>query len=236
MEHSLFKCNCCDKAFKSEKALRAHKAYKKPSGLSRQKFSCIKCKKEFGINNRRVHESKCFDLADSPTWNKGKTKQSHPELAEQLAAGGKGFAKRLEAGAVHPLATYWQTPEKRKEKSEWRKQLHKDNPEAHPNRRLAGNRSKMSYPERLVFDLLTEHGIEFDHNKKLDKYFPDFVIGKQIIEVDGAAWHNAEYDEQRDARLAELGYKVERFVVGRNKDLVRRVTKFLTDANLIIAV
>ena len=98
----------------------------------------------------------------------------------------------------------------KKAKSEWRKQLHKDNPEAHPNRRLAGNRSKMSYPEQVAFDYLTRTGVQFEHQKCVLKYFPDFVLGGVIIEIDGSYWHDKEKDALRDQELKDAGYIVHR--------------------------
>lgn len=224
MEHSLFKCPCCDRTFKSEKAIRAHKArVAKPQA----RFSCIKCHKNFTVNNQKSHEASCFDLETGAIWNKGLTADANPKIADKIKAGGRAAGKAMLESGNFRLVAYWQQPENRKKKSEWRKKLHQENPETHPNRRVAGNRSKMTYPEKLVFDLLTEHKIDFLHNKKVDRYFPDFTIGKQIIEIDGETWHDAEADAIRDARLIELGYKVERFVVGKNKDLVERVKTFL---------
>jgi very-short-patch-repair endonuclease len=127
---------------------------------------------------------------------------------------------------------YWQDEKNRKKKSEWRKQLHKDYPETHPNRRLAGNRNRMSFPERLVFDYLTELNIKFDHQKKVEGFYPDFVIGQLIIEVDGERWHCRKKDNDRDQVLTEAGFRVVRFPVGKQKDLIKRVDEFLTKEKL----
>lgn len=69
----------------------------------------------------------------------------------------------------------------------------------------------MTYPERLVYDWLTQKGVEFKHQEQVDKYFVDFLIGKTIIEVDGEYWHDATRDAERDEVLASLGYNVKRF-------------------------
>lgn len=82
-------------------------------------------------------------------------------------------------------------------------------PSSHPNRRCAG--IKMSYPERLVFDVLTNARIVFEHNPRVLRFYPDFVLGKTIIEIDGERWHNPEKDAKRDALLMEAGYRVLRF-------------------------
>ena len=98
----------------------------------------------------------------------------------------------------------------RKAKSEWRKQYHLDNPEAHPNRKLAGNRSKMSYPEKIAYDWLSKNNINFVHQQKIGSYYPDFVVGNTIIEIDGEHWHNEELDAKKDLFFAEKGFIVVR--------------------------
>jgi very-short-patch-repair endonuclease len=124
-----------------------------------------------------------------------------------------------------PSKTIW-TDDMRKAKSEWRKQLHKDFPEMHPNRRLAGNRKKMSYPEQVAYDYLTQYNIVFEHNKKIDKYYPDFVIGNIVIEIDGAQWHDKEKDKIRDAILIAQGYKV--FRIDSKENIEERIKEILS--------
>lgn len=138
-------------------------------------------------------------MAGKTPWNKGLTKDD-----DRVA---KYAATLSVVKTGKPSKTVW-TEEMRKAKSEWRKQLHRDHPEMHPNRKLAGNRNRMSYPERVAFDYLTRMGIEFEHQKQVDKYFPDFIVGKVIVEVDGERWHDAEKDKQRDAVLESYGYSV----------------------------
>jgi very-short-patch-repair endonuclease len=87
----------------------------------------------------------------------------------------------------------------------------KENPDNHPNRKLASNRLNMSFPERLVFDYLKSKGIQFEHNKYVKPYWLDFCIGKIIIEVDGKRWHDFKKDAVRDKDLESKGYKVFRF-------------------------
>lgn len=104
-------------------------------------------------------------------------------------------------------------------------ELFKRRPELHPNRKVANNRKVMSYPEKLVFDLLTSLNIKFEHNKKALKYFIDFYLTDYNIgiEVDGERWHNAEYDEKRDAEISTIGIKILRFKakeVNKNSSVV----------------
>lgn len=101
----------------------------------------------------------------------------------------------------------WSEESRVKQRENMLKRIAKD-PMNHPNRRLAGNRKKMTFPEKLVFDTLTEANIPFEHNRRIDRYYPDFTIGTKILEVDGERWHNSETDATRDSRLLELGYQV----------------------------
>jgi very-short-patch-repair endonuclease len=174
-------------------------------------LKCQYCAKECkNKNSNSNHERLCrknpnkqisnFTHCKEP-WNKGLTKDDL-----RVAAHAKQVSDTL---LGRPSTTVW-TDEMRKAKSEWRKKLHKEHPETHPNRRLAGNRNKISYPERVAFDYLKSLGVEFEHQKQVGKYFPDFVIGNVIIEIDGEHWHNKEKDAARDKELEELGYKIYR--------------------------
>jgi very-short-patch-repair endonuclease len=95
-----------------------------------------------------------------------------------------------------------------------------DDPNNHPNRKVCNNRKRMTYPERLVYDYLTEKKIPFKHNDYIKPYWPDFRIGKKIIEVDGEYWHDADKDKLRDENLNKMGYTVYRFKAKEiNKDV-----------------
>ena len=95
----------------------------------------------------------------------------------------------------------------------------------HPNRKLANNRSRMSYPEKVAYDHLTSSGIEFQHQFQIDKFFPDFVIGNKIIEIDGAKWHDAEKDKARDKILTDLGYTVYR--IDSKENIISKINTIL---------
>lgn len=114
-------------------------------------------------------------------------------------------------------ASVWTEFSRAKQRANMLRRISED-PMNHPNRRLAGNRSRMSFPERVVFDELSAAGIEFQHNPKIDRFYPDFVIGKRIFEIDGSRWHNKEADAKRDSVLVALGFSVERISA---KDAVR---------------
>lgn len=185
-------------------------------------FICRHCgnhSKKPTANSLRNHERTCSEnkerkyingMTGKKAWNKGLTQKSNPELASKLCAGGKAVGKLIKEGllqTVPSLQTYW-TPERREQKSQWRIQLHKTNPETHPNRRLAGNRNKMTYPEKVAFDWLVLHKLEFEHQKKIDTFYVDFCINNVVIEIDGEHWHDADKDLARDNKLRELGYVI----------------------------
>ena len=193
-------------------------------------FVCNYCQKECkNHNSHRNHERLCkanpsrqesnFKFIKEP-WNKGLTKDDIrvAKNAEKVSQALKG----------KPSKVIW-TEEMRKAKSEWRKQLHKDHPETHPNRRLAGNRNKMTYPEKVAFEFLSKINIQFEHQKQIDKFFPDFVIDYIIIEIDGANWHNKEKDDKRDKVLSTYGYKV--FRILSSERIEERIREILLSHN-----
>jgi very-short-patch-repair endonuclease len=171
------------------------------------KFCDKECKSD---NSLRNHERTCpknenrvykNGMTGKTPWNKGLSKETDIRVAENAASVSKATKGR--PGRV------W-TEEQKKAKSEWRKELHKTNPESHPNRRLAGNRNKMSYPERVAWDWFAKNGIIAEPQKQVGKYFPDFVIGNVIIEIDGEHWHDPQKDSVRDEYLVSQGYTVYR--------------------------
>ena len=106
------------------------------------------------------------------------------------------------------------SPEKRKILSEKRSKYLKENPAAHVNSRVAGNRSKMTYPEKVAHDWFQRKKIPAIHNQRVAGFFPDFIVGKIIVEIDGERWHSSleqkERDAKRDAVLSALGYRIYR--------------------------
>lgn len=175
---------------------------------------CQYCEKTCkNANSHRNHQRLCpknptriyvSRFGNKPPWNKGLTKATDSRVianAEAVSASMKGKAPTWE----------W-TAERRKKKSEWRKKLHEENPESHPNRRLAKNKGKWTKPERLAAEWLNSHNIDYEFNKKIDIYYPDFAItGTNIlIEIDGEYWHDKDKDAVRDTRLLNLGYTVYR--------------------------
>ena len=171
---------------------------------------CQYCSKECkNANSHRNHERTCpknetrvykNGMIGKTPWNKGLDKSD-----ERVAKNAEAVSKSM----IGKTGRVW-TQEEKDAKSAWRKQYHLDNPEAHPNRKLAGNRSKISYPEQVAYDWLSKNNVEFEHQKKVGSYYPDFVIGNMIVEIDGQYWHNEEKDKKRDSFLQQNGYTVVR--------------------------
>jgi len=159
------------------------------------------------------------------SWNKGLTKNTDSRVAKNAKNTSNGM-KKLIAEGKHPTAwtsEFW-TAEARKNKSEEKKALYLKHPEKHPNRKLAGNRSKMTYPERVAFDFLTASGIKFIHQHKILGYYVDFCIDSTIIEIDGEHWHpiGNDKDTNRDLELIASGYSIHRI---RSKERIEERLK-----------
>jgi len=188
------------------------------------KYKCPECEKvypEKGIGShiwrKHTEEGKEFERKSISTghltdengipycsgWNKGLTKEDHPSI--------KSAAQKLSEMYSDPENHPWygesHTEEFKKRKSKQMSEFYEKNPEKHPNRVLAENRDEMTYPEKLASEKLDELGYEFVHNKKILKYYPDFLLVQHdvIIEVDGERWHSSkeqkEYDRKRDSEL-----------------------------------
>lgn len=75
------------------------------------------------------------------------------------------------------------------------------------------SRNIKSYPEKFFESVLNNNCIEYIREKKVGKYFLDFVIGKVDLEIDGKQHKykdRAEHDAIRDQYLTDCGYTVYR--------------------------
>ena len=161
-------------------------------------------------NNPNKQESsfkKYNENRDGP-WNKGLTKDTDSRVKQN------GVAVSSIKKGIAP-SFIW-TEDLRKEQSERKKKLYKEFPEKHPNRKLANNKSKMSYPEKIAYEWLISKSIEFSHNKKIDRFYPDFVVNNTIVEIDGEYWHDIEADKNKDGIFNSLGYIVYRIKAKEN--------------------
>lgn len=205
------------------------------------KFCCKECKNHNSVRN---HERLCKINPDKQLsnfillkgvepWNKGLTKDTSETIASQSLRISETMKTTIASGNHSGAWSngYW-TKERRELKSLEKKKLYSEFPEKHPNRKLAGNRNKMTYPEKVAFDWLNSNNIEFEHQLKILDYFVDFCIEKIIIEIDGERWHplNNENDRIRDEILASNGYTIYRIrskehIENRLKEIFRSVGK-----------
>lgn len=146
-------------------------------------------------------------------WNKGLSKETDDRVKKNADGVRATMRKKFEDGYRTTIQKeeYW-TDLRRREKSEWRKNLHREFPETHPNRKVAGNRNKMTYPEQVAFDWLKNNNVVFEHQKQILGYYVDFCIDNIIIEIDGERWHPTgnEKDATRDLKLTDNGYIIYR--------------------------
>ena len=191
-----------------------HIKQRKPYGT----WKCEYCNDHPIFETRRKleeHKREFHPIPKGSSWSKGLTKQTDDRVKRNAESVSKTFKKRIADGYVNPTwtAEYW-TEERRKEQSERKKQLYALHPEKHPNRKLAGNRKQMTYPEKLTYDWLIEHNIKFEHQKEFCfdgvKRFVDFYIPsrKMFIEIDGEYWHpeDNDSDKQKDELAIKYGF------------------------------
>lgn len=65
--------------------------------------------------------------------------------------------------------------------------------------------------ELILYDKLTENGIDFVFQRQIGKYRVDFLIKNTVIEVDGPQHlrsENRKHDAWRDSYLGKLGYTI----------------------------
>ena len=179
--------------------------YSLPCGYSGTKRACTNKLISAGLikngesNFRSFHES--VRLGKRSVHNKGK--RLSDEQKRKLSVAGKKHHQK------HKMPI-----EERKRISEKVKRRLMDNPHLHPNVLVSGNRSKMTYPERVAHDWFKRFEIDAKHNQRIGRYFPDFVVEKVIVEIDGERWHSSPsqiaHDKRRDSELRSMGYIVHR--------------------------
>jgi len=201
-------------------------------------YECPHCKKGFKALGIISHIRLTHNGIDSPRfgktghipWNKGLKSNDNPELANKLRAGGLGLKRKIENGFKPTFSRpeFW-TIERRKQKSLEKKRLYAEHPEKHPNRKVAGNRNKMTYPEKVCHDWLCLNKISFETQKYIDGKYVDFLIGNIVIEIDGERWHpiGNENDRLRDVRLNELGFNI--FRIRSKENIEERLKDIFSD-------
>ena len=183
---------------------------------------CKFCNKEHkNLISVGVHQGLCLSnpnkrehprgFKGKKPWHSGLSSETDERLRKKAAKTKVSMELLYDSGykTISQTQEYW-TVEKRLQRSEWRKQLHITDPDSHPNRKLANNKIKMSYPEKIAYDWFISHNVIFEHQKKIENYFVDFCIDYTIIEIDGEKWHpiGNEKDISRDKKISELGYTI----------------------------
>lgn len=175
------------------------------------KCTCPHCFKQFSVRGihshiRLVHNTESNSKSFGPVWNKGLTKDTDRRVKKNAEATSK---------AMKGKPSFAWSDEQKKAQSERKKALYIAFPEKHPNRKVAGNRGKMTFPEKVAYDWFKCNNINAEHQCAIRlpddrQIFPDFRIGNLLIEIDGSYWHDHEKDKLRDSLLNKLGYRVER--------------------------
>jgi very-short-patch-repair endonuclease len=191
-------------------------------------MNCKFCEK-LCVNKRSLshHERTCplnpernykNGMEGKVAWNSGLTKKDSAGLESMARKNSKTMKDKMEQGLKTPFVKSWWSEERKKKASDQKKKFFEENPEKHPNRILSKNRTRMPYPEKVAFDWLNDNRIDFVHQAKIGSYFPDFLIGNLIIEIDGERWHppGNEKDKTRDEHLISLGYSIVRVLASEN--------------------
>ncbi len=97
-----------------------------------------------------------------------------------------------------------------------------NNPIANPNR--------MTSIEKKISNLLNKLKINYKFNELIktntNVRFPDFRIGKLIIECDGKYWHKNKYKEnKRDKELIKAGFEILHFSEDKINKNIKKVEK-----------
>lgn len=193
--------------------------------MENKKVVCTICNKQFSIKGIGTHIWRThgdginhdtnigYAKGTRVAWNKGKSIETNPELKEQLQAGSQGRNRKIKSGELKNIGFcaigYW-TDERKMVKSEEKKLLYINFPEKHPNRILANNKNFRTYPEKIAENWFIENKILYEYNKKIKSFYPDFIIGNIIIEIDGERWHDSVKDAKRDLILSNEGYIIYR--------------------------
>lgn len=119
------------------------------------------------------------------------------------------------------------TLESRKKMSVSIKRVFRENPEKHPNRRLA-RKGFISSEQKKLFELVkefySEAELEIPIRTSEGTRFADVGVKSKKLdfEMDGQHWHNKENDKKRDKEIEEVGWKVIHFSDTENENIWRK--------------
>jgi len=173
-------------------------------------------------------------------WNKGLTKETDERVAQYSKQSGKTRKERgIKPTHIYTLEHRKKTsrrmkthnpmfnPETREKVRQTIIQLYKDKPEILENRKPSGINQfsdKFTSIEQKIADVLNDLNIMFIHNKRIGRYFVDFLVFDNIvIECDGEYWHqDKDKDAERDKYLERRGYTVFRLTGSEINESAKR--------------
>lgn len=172
-------------------------------------WTCSKCGMNFETRAQLRQHLKDAKHPNNQGWAKGLTKDTS-DIIRQI---GQNVSKSLREG--YQTGRIKVSDEYRKRMSEMKKKLYSEHPEKHPCRKVCGNRSKMTYPEQIVFEWLQQNNVLFQqqyqwqfvgldgklHKRFVDFYLPQFNL---FVEVDGKYWHQNRIDEDKQKDVQAL--------------------------------
>ena len=191
---SRFCSSDCRRAFNASKVFLVHPE------LLEKTCKCPKCKNMFKHNNINRHIGACNGIYPKVIHHSSKGRTYEEIYGVEKAKELKKNLSKVMKEKTYFKKIVW-NDERRENQSDRKKKLYLEHPEKHPNRILANNKTKMSYPEKIAYDFLVENSIKFEHQFQVECYFVDFYLNDfdLIIEIDGEYWHDKEHDDIRDA-------------------------------------
>lgn len=211
-----FRCILCGKQLTSKNSYRGHWVH-----------THTEANKKYRDTIRQL-----IDSGNFIQWNKGLTKSTNDIVLKFSNT----IRQNYKDGKIQPSWSGKHHSEETKKKlSVSRKKYLLDNPTKHPNYLVSNNKSKMTYPEQLVFDYLTNNSYIFQHNVRIDKYWVDFVIdSKTVLEIDGSYWHSSpgqiQYDTDRTLVINQYGYRVLRISA---KDVIKNLKIIIESEHIL---
>lgn len=161
---------------------------------------------------------------DKPPWNKGLTKETSKAVAKYVENSSKtrkgkkrpfNFNNLELRKKMSDIKKGDKNPAKRPEVKEKIRssvlQMYEKHPEILENRKRSGlNQFSGGFTdiERMIAEELRLKNIGFVHNRRVGRYFADFLIfDRVIIECDGEYWHqDKEKESRRNKYLYDRGY------------------------------
>lgn len=169
-------------------------------------FVCMHCGRSLKTKNGLTnHERWCSCNPNQPT----ERCTLDEKAKKKISLGLRNRAEKLRDAGIKIT----HTEETKKKISEARLRFLKENPDKAPYALNHYSRGE-SYPERYWKQILIDHKIPFEQEKRLSLYRLDFAIGNINLEIDGEQHYCdpriMRSNIRRDDYLRSLGWKVHR--------------------------